>query len=98
MLLFVLWYCHKRGKEVRLEKERELTEQEIAQLGEEKGNDPFEPPTTTAPEGASIDEVREGIKEVRMAREAALEDEQRQQETPSIPNAPVPPPAGQAST
>lgn len=21
MLLFVLWYCHKRGKEVRLEKE-----------------------------------------------------------------------------
>jgi len=26
LLLFVFWYCHKRGKEVRLEKERRATE------------------------------------------------------------------------
>lgn len=24
MLLFVLWYCHKRGREVRLESERSV--------------------------------------------------------------------------
>lgn len=28
MLLFVLWYCHKRGREVRLEKDRQQTESE----------------------------------------------------------------------
>lgn len=26
MLLFVFWYCHKRGKETRLERERTATE------------------------------------------------------------------------
>jgi hypothetical protein len=26
VLLFVFWYCHKRGKETRLEKERLATE------------------------------------------------------------------------
>lgn len=28
MLLFVFWYCHKRGRETRLEKERLAAEQE----------------------------------------------------------------------
>lgn len=27
MLLFVFWYCHKRGRETRLEKERLATEE-----------------------------------------------------------------------
>jgi hypothetical protein len=30
----VLWYCHKRGREVRLENERLVTEEEIAKLNE----------------------------------------------------------------
>lgn len=76
-MLFVFWYCHKRGKEVRLEKERLLTEQEVAQLDAEyratnvDGNH-----TTTAPEGASLDEVQEGIKDAQAARETDVEDEQ----------------------
>ena len=65
MLLLVCWYCHKRGREVRLEKERQLTEAEMEQIrkqveadapGEYRGQ-----MTTTAPEGADIDEVRAGI-------------------------------------
>jgi hypothetical protein len=31
--------------------------------------------TTTAPEGASLEEVQEGIREVQAAREAAMENE-----------------------
>ncbi len=30
--MFVLWYCHKRGREVRLEKERPATEGEASAL------------------------------------------------------------------
>ncbi|KAL8670353.1 MAG: hypothetical protein Q9224_007677, partial [Gallowayella concinna] len=66
VLLFVFWYCHKRGKEVRLEKERALTEQEMAELDERLAADDTTPrqttrTTTTAPEGADIDEVRAGM-------------------------------------
>lgn len=32
--------------------------------------------TTTAPEGATMEEVQEGIKEAQAATEAAMEDEQ----------------------
>lgn len=71
VLLFVLWYCHKRGREVRLERERLLTEQEVAQLEaeyEESGR-ALEGLTTTAPEGASIEEIEAGVREVQQARE-----------------------------
>ncbi|KAL8818280.1 MAG: hypothetical protein Q9223_003058 [Gallowayella weberi] len=64
ILLFVFWYCHKRGKEVRLEKERALTEKEMAELDERlaaEDTTPRETTTTTAPEGADIDEVRAGM-------------------------------------
>ncbi|KAL8923872.1 MAG: hypothetical protein Q9172_002925 [Xanthocarpia lactea] len=63
VLLFVFWYCHKRGKEVRLEKERALTEKEMAELDEKLAADDTTPrqTTTTAPEGADIDEVRAGM-------------------------------------
>ncbi|KAI4241135.1 MAG: hypothetical protein L6R42_011363 [Xanthoria sp. 1 TBL-2021] len=63
VLLFVFWYCHKRGKEVRLEKERALTEKEMADLDEKLAADDTTPrqTTTTAPEGADIDEVRAGM-------------------------------------
>ena len=64
VLLFVFWYCHKRGKEVRLEKERLLTEAEIAAVD---GNAPTTssnaPPTTTAPNGAPIEQVEAGMRE-----------------------------------
>ena len=31
MLLFVFWYCHKRGREVRLDKERIATSAEASE-------------------------------------------------------------------
>ncbi|KAJ5105942.1 hypothetical protein NUU61_003289 [Penicillium alfredii] len=72
LLLFVLWYCHKRGREVRLENERLVTEEEVRKLNEEDSADgkirPTETLTTTAPQGASADEVREGVKKVEQAR------------------------------
>lgn len=61
----MFWYCHKRGKEVRLEKERALTEKEMAELDERLAADDTTPgqttTTTTAPEGADIEEVRAGM-------------------------------------
>ena len=71
MLLFVFWYCYKRGKEVRLEKERELTEQEVETLDVEyRSAHPGEVFTTTADPGASAEDVKAGIAEAREAREA----------------------------
>jgi hypothetical protein len=59
VLLFVFWYCHKRGREVRLEKERLMTQAEIDALAAEIAADPpadFDPanPMTVAPEGATM--------------------------------------------
>ena len=80
VLLFVFWYCHKRGRETRLEKERLLTEAEIAQLDKEVAEDPnlqtSAGPTTTAPEGAPIEEVQAGMKS------AAAESEKEEAEKP----------------
>ncbi|KAL9631387.1 MAG: hypothetical protein Q9164_005925 [Protoblastenia rupestris] len=62
VLLFVFWYCHKRGREVRLEKERLLTESEIAKLDD--GiliASQSVPIMTDVPEGAPMDEVEAGI-------------------------------------
>ena len=72
VLLFVFWYCHKRGREVRLEKERQLTEKEVEQLEKDyAAMHPEDIQTTTAPEGAPIEEVQAGMMEVAAAREAA---------------------------
>ena len=78
VLLFVLWYCHKRGKEVRLENERIVTEQEIQKMNEEFASGErqiraTETLTTTAPRGAPADEIRDGVKEVEQARETGQE-------------------------
>ena len=59
VLLLVFWYCHKRGREVRLEKERLLTEAEIEALNEPSSS--TLPQTTTGAEGAPSSDV-----EVRM--------------------------------
>ncbi|PLB53234.1 hypothetical protein P170DRAFT_126847 [Aspergillus steynii IBT 23096] len=76
ILLFVLWYCHKRGREVRLENERLVTEAEIEQLNEQTDSDQriraTETPTTTAPQGASTAEIREGMKAAEQSRESAV--------------------------
>ncbi|KAL4921939.1 hypothetical protein BDW62DRAFT_98983 [Aspergillus aurantiobrunneus] len=77
ILLFVLWYCHKRGREVRLENERLVTEQEIEKMNQESSSGAetaaqirsTETLTTTAAQGASTSEIREGIKEAQGARE-----------------------------
>lgn len=72
VLLFVFWYCHKRGREVRLEKERLLTEAEVAALkkadstpststSDPSTNETSPPLTTTAPAGASLEEVQAGM-------------------------------------
>ncbi|KAL4931148.1 uncharacterized protein BDV17DRAFT_289137 [Aspergillus undulatus] len=77
-LLFVLWYCHKRGREVRLENERLVTEEEIEKMNSESSGEAgtsttdqirsTETLTTTAAQGASAAEVREGIKDAQRAR------------------------------
>lgn len=36
VLLFVFWYCHKRGKETRLEKDRLLSEEESREVYDEQ--------------------------------------------------------------
>ncbi|RAK98265.1 uncharacterized protein BO80DRAFT_427563 [Aspergillus ibericus CBS 121593] len=74
ILLFVLWYCHKRGREIRLENERLVTEEEIGKLNEASPEEQIrrtETLTTTAPRGASAAEIRQGVKEVEQARGAA---------------------------
>jgi len=76
VLLFVFWYCHKRGREVRLEKQRKLTEEEVAKLDAEyKTRSPNDTPMTTAPEGASMEEVEAGVQEVDAMRSAAAEQD-----------------------
>ncbi|KIX03009.1 uncharacterized protein Z518_06559 [Rhinocladiella mackenziei CBS 650.93] len=62
VLLFVLWYCHKRGREVRLEKERQLTEEEVEKLDKEyRAQHPDEVPTATAEKGTSTKEVAKSV-------------------------------------
>lgn len=64
VLLLVFWYCHKRGREVRLEKERLMTESEITALKQEEVPlSSSSPPTTTAAEGAPIEEVKAGMQD-----------------------------------
>ncbi|KAE8389823.1 hypothetical protein BDV23DRAFT_156563 [Aspergillus alliaceus] len=76
ILLFILWYCHKRGREVRLENERLVTEEEIQKLNEQSSSDErirtTETLTTTAPQGASVAEIREGVKDAQQSREKAI--------------------------
>ncbi|KAJ9660169.1 hypothetical protein H2198_002675 [Neophaeococcomyces mojaviensis] len=102
LLLIVFWYCHKRGKEVRLEKERQLTEQEVEQLEKEwrhvhpHGGDTetaVPPTTTTAPPGASMEEVKAGIIEADTAKIAAAsqaQTEARKQASEPTASASVP--------
>ena len=73
-MLLALWYCHKRGKEVRLENERLVTEAEITKMNEEYEQHirPTETLSTTAPRDAPISDVREGVEQVQKTRQQAL--------------------------
>jgi len=74
-----------------LEKERQLTEQEEARLDAEyRAMNSHGINTTTAPEGAPLEEVQEGMKEAQAAREVAMEDEVLE-DHPSVPNTTVQP-------
>lgn len=75
-MLFVFWYCHKRGKEVRLEKERKLTEDEMEKLDAEfKAECGDDISTTTAEAGASIEDVKAGVKEAAALKEAGMKED-----------------------
>ena len=60
----MFWYCYKRGKEVRLEKEREITEQEVGQLEKE-----YAAMHPTAAQGTAIPDGEAGMEEVHEARQ-----------------------------
>ncbi|KAJ5793956.1 hypothetical protein N7457_000555 [Penicillium paradoxum] len=92
ILLFVLWYCHKRGREVRLENERLVTEEEINKLNQDTSRvliRPTETLTTTAPQGASSEEIREGVRRVEEARAAPVESVAPESVTPVESTAPA---------
>lgn len=105
LLLIVFWYCHKRGREVRLEKERVLTEKEVEQLEKEWQESqksgggfanlpaPTAGSTTTAPPGASMDQVRAGIIEADAARIAEASAAQAKEEPQTKSTADVSGPA-----
>ncbi|KAL9098492.1 MAG: hypothetical protein Q9163_005856 [Psora crenata] len=58
VLLFVLWYCHKRGREVRLQKEHLLTEAESATLEDGVATTSSSPSAATGgPEETFIEEI-----------------------------------------
>jgi hypothetical protein len=58
---------------VRLEKERLLTEQEIARLDAEYASfSASETLTTTAPENSPIEQVEAGVREAQQVRQAIL--------------------------
>ncbi|KAJ5135217.1 uncharacterized protein N7515_004495 [Penicillium bovifimosum] len=95
ILLFVLWYCHKRGREVRLENERLVTEEEISKLNEDTSEGLIRPTqtlTTTAPQGASSEEIREGVRKVEEARAAPIASTPTEVE-PEVQNVTRPTPA-----
>ena len=54
VLMFVLWYCHKRGREVRLEKEDKEKPIADSDLVEELPDDPTLPAPATGPLSPSI--------------------------------------------
>ena len=92
LLLIVFWYCYKRGKEVRLEKERNLTDEEVLQLEKEwQATQPassatrIPPTTTTAVPGATMDQVRAGIIEADAQKIAAASQAQEPTAAKAVP-------------
>jgi len=93
LLLMVFWYCYKRGRETRLERERDLTEQEVQQLEKDwKETQPEEdtseprivPTSTTAPSGATMEQVKAGIIEADAQKIAAASQEKEPTAAPVV--------------
>ncbi|KAK4495793.1 hypothetical protein PRZ48_013061 [Zasmidium cellare] len=66
ILMFVFWYCHKRGRETRLAKdaEGEAQEGEAKEAGEDEDDDDIEVEYTdeeAAEEDAAAEEIAEGV-------------------------------------
>jgi hypothetical protein len=57
-LLFVLWYCHKRGREVRLEREKTEEAVDGSERIEELPDDPALPAPPAASTNPIITETR----------------------------------------
>ena len=60
VLMFVLWYCHKRGREVRLEHEKSGEGTDLVDENdriEELPDDPQPPAATTSPSGTDVPPV-----------------------------------------
>ncbi|KAK5938646.1 hypothetical protein PMZ80_008837 [Knufia obscura] len=94
LLLMVFWYCYKRGRETRLEQERKLTEQEVQELEKDwKESQPetdnseprVVPTTTTAPPGATMEQVRAGIIEADAQKIAAASQAKEPTAAPVVP-------------
>jgi len=63
-VLLIFWYCHKRGREVRLEKDSGFTESEVVRLEREyEEMNRSDTSTTTARAGATV----EGAQDARTA-------------------------------
>lgn len=77
ILLMALWYCHKRGSEVRLEKERLASEAEFAKANESStaqvgANDPLS--TVVSKDRSNDEESPQTSREEEKAKEAATRD------------------------
>jgi len=57
ILMFVLWYCHKRGREVRLEREKSVDPIDESDRIEELPDDPQLPAVTTGPSSSEVSPV-----------------------------------------
>jgi hypothetical protein len=57
--MFVLWYCHKRGREVRLEREKSAAETPVdgSDRIEELPDDPLLPGPEAAPASRNADQA-----------------------------------------
>lgn len=67
VLLFVLWYCHKRGREVRLESERSIDGSERI---EELPDDPALPAPEASSSGISTSREESDVRETVHASRA----------------------------
>lgn len=83
MLLIVLWYCHKRGREERLEKERLSREASASNLDSTVG--PTEAPIITSAENAPIGNVESKGKEAQRAPAAVPTSPARTGPVASLP-------------
>ena len=88
VLMFVFWYCHKRGKEVRLAKEKEGTEGVVVEEDED-GEIEVEVTDEEGPEEEQEDEEAEGAAEDNQTEAGPGEKTENQSESKNdVPDQP----------